>query len=112
MRRECSLASIIIVLSAHCAYGQVASFSDDIAFFEREVRPIFVENCYECHSANAKKLQAGLRLDHIDLIRKGGDSGPAIVDQDRDSVLLQAVRHESFEMPPKGKLSAEQIAIL
>ncbi len=32
-------------------------------FFERKVRPVLVEHCYECHSAGAKKIKGGLVLD-------------------------------------------------
>ena len=44
--------------------------------------------------------------------RKGGESGdPAIVPGKPDeSLLVEAVRHESFEMPPKAKLSDETVA--
>ena len=36
--------------------------TEDIAFFEREIRPIFVEHCYECHSAD-EEIKGGLVLD-------------------------------------------------
>ena len=39
---------------------------DDLAkteFFEEKIRPVLAQNCYECHSAKAKKLKAGLFLD-------------------------------------------------
>jgi hypothetical protein len=83
------------------------------AFFEKRVRPVLVEHCYACHSAEAKKLRAGLRLDTRDGIRKGGDSGPAVVPGNAtESLLIQAVRHEFAAMPPKGKLSDAVIADL
>ena len=34
-----------------------------LEFFEKRVRPVLVEHCYECHSAEAKKLKGKLRLD-------------------------------------------------
>lgn len=43
----------------------------------------------------------------------GGDSGPAIVaGKAGESLLMEAVRYKSFEMPPKYKLPAEEIAHL
>jgi len=43
----------------------------------------------------------------------GGESGAAVdLDAPEDSILLQAVRYEGYEMPPRGKLPAEQIATL
>ena len=32
----------------------------DLEFFEKKVRPILVERCYECHSAEAGKSKGGL----------------------------------------------------
>ena len=85
----------------------------DIEFFETKVRPLLVEHCHKCHSAKAKKLQAGLQLDSRESILKGGDSGAAVVPEKPDeSLLIQAVRFEANEMPPNGKLSETQIAAL
>ena len=84
--------------------GELAS-DDPIAFFETRIRPVLVEHCYECHSANSGKLQGGLRLDDREAVLRGGDSGPAFVPGDPEqSLLIHAVRYESLEMPPKGKL--------
>ncbi|MDA1165433.1 MAG: PSD1 and planctomycete cytochrome C domain-containing protein, partial [Planctomycetota bacterium] len=83
-------------------------------FFEKKIRPVLVENCYECHSAQAlaaKKLKGGLQLDTRAGIREGGESGPAVVPLKLDaSELLAAIRHETVKMPPKGKLPDSVIA--
>ena len=53
-----------------------------LEFFENKIRPVLVENCYRCHSADAakkKKLKGGLQLDTKAGWLKGGDTGPAIV---------------------------------
>src|SRR5206468_1174478 len=90
--------------------------SPGIEFFEKHIRPAFVEHCYKCHSAEAEKLKGGLLLDSRDGVLKGGDTGPAIVPGEPDkSLLIKAVRYidENLQMPPKGKkLSPEQIADL
>jgi Protein of unknown function (DUF1553)/Protein of unknown function (DUF1549)/Planctomycete cytochrome C len=79
--------------------------AEGIEFFETNIRPVLTERCYECHSGTAKVLQGGLRLDSADLVRKGGDSGPVIVPhKPEESALISALRFESFEMPPAGKL--------
>jgi hypothetical protein len=59
-----------------------------VEFFETKIRPVLVEHCYKCHSAQAAKLKGGLRLDTRDGLRKGGDSGPAIVPGDPAGSLL------------------------
>lgn len=83
-----------------------------IEFFEKKIRPVFVQHCYECHSANAKAVKGGLLLDSRDGWKRGGDSGPALLpNKPQDSLLIKALRHEDgVEMPPKGKLPDEVIA--
>ena len=84
---------------------------DQVEFFEKNIRPVLIEHCYECHSALSEKLKGGLLLDNREAVRKGGESGPAVVPGDPDaSLVLQALRYENFEMPPKGKLPTEVIA--
>ena len=86
---------------------------EQVTFFENEVRPLLANNCFECHSATAKKLQAGLRVDSLKGILRGGDSGPAIEPgKPGESMIMSAVRYEDFEMPPGGKLAPKDVAIL
>ncbi len=82
-----------------------AATPDQIKFFETKIRPVLVEQCYECHAAGAKIVQGGLRVDHREGLLRGGDTGAAIVPGDAEqSPLLAALRYEDVEMPPKGKL--------
>ena len=86
-----------------------------VAFFEKQVRPLLVENCHGCHSAKANKTRAGLALDSREAILKGGEAGPAVVPgKPEQSLLITAVHATKAElqMPPKGKLRAQQIAVL
>ena len=86
-----------------------------VAFFEKQVRPLLAESCHGCHSAKAGKTRGGLALDSREAILKGGDSGPAVVPgKPAQSLLVDAVRATAAElqMPPKGKLSSQQIAVL
>jgi len=81
---------------------------DGNSFFEKNIRPLLIERCDECHSKQSKKPKGGLRLDHKDGWLKGGDRGPAIEPgKPQSSLLIQAIRYEDEElkMPPKGKLS-------
>ncbi len=101
-------------LSAYCQDEQLGLQPsldvESFEFFEKEIRPLLSQNCYECHSAKASRLKAGLHLDSRSGMLKGGDSGPALVASNvNESLILQAVRYEAFEMPPKGKLPAEDI---
>src|SRR5215210_7053407 len=63
----------------------------DLEFFEKQVRPLLVASCTECHGD--EKQSNDLRLDSREAILKGGERGPAIVPGKPDtSVLIQAVR--------------------
>src|SRR6185503_12996882 len=89
---------------------------DDVEFFEKRIRPVLVEYCYECHSATSEKAEGGLLLDTLQGVLKGGDTGPAIVAGDpENSLLIEAVRatDKDLQMPHKDKkLSDAQIADL
>ncbi|WP_299466530.1 PSD1 and planctomycete cytochrome C domain-containing protein [uncultured Gimesia sp.] len=86
---------------------------EQLEFFEKSIRPLLAEHCYECHSGQSKRLEGGLRLDSRALLLKGGDTGPsADLKKTHESLLLQAVRYESFEMPPNTRLKKEQIDLL
>lgn len=88
----------------------------DMDFFESKIRPVLVEHCYACHSRQAEsagKLRGGLRVDDREALRRGGDSGPAIVPRDLEaSLLIAALRHDGsdYKMPPSGRLPAAIIA--
>jgi hypothetical protein len=80
-----------------------------LEFFETKIRPVLVEHCYKCHSASSEKMKGGLLLDTREGIRKGGESGHAVVPKNLDeSLLIKAIRYgdEDLEMPPKEKLPA------
>jgi len=80
-------------------------------FFESEVRPLLAEKCFSCHGE--KKQKGDLRLDSLAAMMAGGESGVAVVPGKPDeSLLVDAIRYESFEMPPTGKLDDRQIEVL
>ena len=98
--------------SAEPAAASVSAIADaDIAFFEKNIRPVLIKNCYECHSADAQDVKGGLVLDARAALLRGGDSGPAVVPGKPDeSLLITSLRHTNpdLKMPPDkhgGKLS-------
>lgn len=116
--KSCCLFSFSAALAVG-GWGVVSSVgaapdAAQVKFFETEIRPLLAESCYECHGPDKQK--GGLRLDHIDFIRKGGeDLGAAVTPKEVEgSPLMVAVRYEDsdLEMPPDGKLSDAQIELL
>jgi hypothetical protein len=84
-----------------------------LEFFEKDVRPLLVKRCYECHSAD--DVDGGLNLDSKAGVAKGGDSGAVVVaGAPGKSLLIEAVRYQNrdFQMPPKERLSEAEIEIL
>ncbi len=103
----CALANT----GLNAAEPSLAPTAEQLEFFEAKIRPVLVKHCYECHSTKLAAPRGGLRLDDREAVLKGGDSGPAIVAGDlKKSSLLEALRYEAIEMPPKGKLPAAVIA--
>ncbi len=110
LSRKASAASwsskLIFLFFAFFAFfcGQ-SNAADGIAFFEQKVRPVLVEHCYSCHSAEAKKLKGNLYLDSKAGWEKGGDSGDPIIvpGKPEASLLIRSIQHlePDMEMPPK-----------
>lgn len=108
---RCTFALLLMAAIVSGARAQNAG----IEYFERKIRPILVEHCYECHAVGAKKIRAQLLVDSKDGLRKGGVSGPALIPGDpENSLIIKAVRYTDPEMkmPKKGKLPAALIADL
>ncbi len=109
---------LLVLLAVWPACGSRAAEETTAAveFFEQKVRPILVDQCYACHSAQAKKVRGDLLLDTRAGWEKGGSSGkPAVIPGDPDdSLLIQAVRHSQADlaMPPKKRLTPGQIEAL
>lgn len=105
---------LILIHGVMLGSCKMTAFADDTAeleFFENRIRPVLIEHCYECHSAESKGLKGGLLIDSAEGLRVGGDSGPALLPGDSTgSLLMQALRYESTEMPPQGKLPDQVIA--
>jgi hypothetical protein len=98
----------LIVLAAACSHAAAdpsLEGPEGVEFFETHIRPVLVEKCYSCHSAAAKVLKGGLRLDTAATTRAGGETGPVIVPgKPAESVIVSALKYETYEMPPTGKL--------
>jgi len=106
----------IVALAAGLASGLsvAAPTPEQLSFFESKIRPVLVQHCYQCHSAEALrsgKLKANLLVDSREGMHKGGESGAAVVPGNREeSLLLAALRYDGFEMPPTGRLPDAVIA--
>lgn len=122
-RMTCLVVMFLAVICEVCSVSDAADpptkerfTQEQLSFYEKNIRPVLASKCYNCHSARAAKLQAGLLLDTRSGILKGGDSGASVVPgKPDDSLLIRAIRYtdQDTQMPPAkagGKLSDDVIA--
>ena len=62
----------LVVIFGTLQGGVVWSFIDDAETFEKEIRPLLIENCLKCHGV--EKQKAGLRVDSRKGLLEGGES--------------------------------------
>ena len=106
--------SFIACLAVYVPVDSLPLGAQGADFFEKQVRPILANRCYACHGPNAGEGQAGLRLDSLPGMLKGGRSGPVIVPgEPTRSLLIHAINHDTFvQMPPKTKLPLDEVQAL
>jgi hypothetical protein len=98
------LVGIVLLLVSSAAQAR----ADDKQFFNDKILPVLKKHCYECHSAQAKKVESGLKLDTREGLLRGGEMGPVVSPGNpEESPLLSALRYQKLEMPPAAKLPAE-----
>lgn len=108
--RQCRFSSFLGLLTLSFSSVCLAATDADIAYFETDIRPILAERCFECHGP--EEQESDLRLDHISTILKGGEYGAALVaGKPEESNIVEAINWSDpdFQMPPKKKLSDEEI---
>ena len=78
------LFQVIVAAADEPAVDQAAK----LEFFEKKIRPVLVLHCYECHSVLSKEPKGELLLDSRDPMRRGGESGPAVVPGNLEKSLI------------------------
>lgn len=77
--------------------------------FDRDIAPIFISRCLDCHTGNEAKGK--LDLGQARGLKAGGKNGPAIVPgKPAESLLWQRIADD--EMPPKHPLPARERALM
>lgn len=109
-----ALLFVVVVLFS----TRVSAAADRISF-NREIRPILSDACFQCHGPDDKQRKAGLRLDVKESALKSAESGAtAIVPGKVDaSELLKRLitTDESLQMPPANsgkKITPQQIELI
>ena len=105
----------LFCISALSTVATAAELSPErVAFFEKEIRPVLIKECYQCHSAKSEKLKGGLLLDTALGTMAGGESGqPGVVPgrpEESSVYLAMTWKDEDMQMPPKKKLDDTVLA--
>ncbi|MDE2665559.1 MAG: PSD1 and planctomycete cytochrome C domain-containing protein [Acidobacteriota bacterium] len=107
---------IIFVIALSLLGSPEEAGQHHIDFFEKKIRPVLAERCYQCHSAEAARrgtLMGKLQLDTREGVQRGGSRGSVVVAGRPDqSMLIEALEYTNpdLQMPPAGKLPDEVIA--
>ncbi|MDZ4405353.1 PSD1 and planctomycete cytochrome C domain-containing protein [Prosthecobacter sp.] len=105
----------MLCLTTGIAGAAAPTDAEKTAFFEKTIRPLLINRCYECHSVESGKSKGGLRLDSRDAVLKGGDNGPALIAGNPEkSRIIESVRYhnQDLQMPPKGAMPAAEVKAL
>jgi hypothetical protein len=107
------IVTVITLVFSVASAGAEGPTPDQLEVFEKQVRPLLVNNCIECHGA--KKQEAALRLDTHAGFLKGSDGGAIFTAGNVDGSRLMRVLNFAdgeTQMPPKGKLSDEHLLVI
>ena len=78
MNLRLAIVSISLTLPLATRLAQETSLeisSEHLQFFEKNIRPVLIESCYKCHSAESDKVKGGLLLDSRQGAILGGETG-------------------------------------
>ena len=105
-----AILASLLTATAHVPLSAAEPNAKSVAFFEKKIRPVLIDQCIDCHSGDDP--ESGLRVDSLAGLIRGGERGPAIViGKPEQSMLVRTIRHgELVKMPAKKKLPAAQIA--
>jgi hypothetical protein len=94
---KCRSTKIARLAFAFITASGLSSHATDAADFEREIAPLLVSHCLDCHQPN--KRSGRLSLSNRAGLSAGGEQGPALdLEKPASSLLLERIK--SGEMPP------------
>ncbi len=101
--RFLTLLSFLLLYSLQSASD--TAFADDKIDFNRDIRPILSDKCLACHGADAKHVEAGLRLDQLESATTKLESGKSAIapGQPSESEMLRRIllsAEDELHMPP------------
>ena len=84
-----------------CANSTAIAQSPELEHFERRIRPVLIERCQECHSAELDEAEGGLRLDSRDAVLRGAPVETDAREAVRNMELIDSV-YRAAGLPVRG----------
>ncbi len=112
------MIGLSILLLALVPGGDAAGVGDATVSFDREVRPLLSDRCFECHGPDANAREAGLRLDEREGLFGTAHGLPVVAPgRPADSALFLRITDEDplERMPPptsRHSLQAGEVELL
>jgi hypothetical protein len=88
---------ILLGVSGRIAALEPAPTAEALDFFEKKIRPVLLEKCYDCHSQKAEKLKGALLIPVR--IRWVATTVPRWYREVGESLLIQAIRYADKDPP-------------
>ncbi|MDA7924848.1 PSD1 and planctomycete cytochrome C domain-containing protein [Mariniblastus sp.] len=114
------LTLLILSFPITASFGQASS--DALHDEEREkhftlvVLPIFQQRCVACHGNDPADIKGDFDISSMEGIMNGGESGTAAIERgnSKHSLMMEAIRWDGLEMPPKenDRLTKAEIAAI
>ncbi|HVW38584.1 MAG TPA: DUF1549 domain-containing protein, partial [Pirellulales bacterium] len=107
-------AALAILAAALAPSGLASARAEEPLEYNRDVRPILLENCFACHGADSAARKADLRLDQRDAAIDAGALTPGKADESELVRRVLSVDPEEMMPPPatKKQLTGKQKEIL
>ena len=114
------MAVMLIALAVYLgklyeSHEEVSAASEADQHFTLQVWPLLEAKCVVCHGAEGEEIEGELDLTSYAGVLRGGESGEALIvpGEPGKSLLIQSIRREDVEMPPKvdDRLTDAQIAV-
>ncbi len=101
--RILGIAGFVLVFGASFAAPPTKNKTVAAPDFNREVRPILANHCFQCHGPDERNRLAGLRLDSYSAaIAKLADGNHAVLPGalNKSEMLARIAAHDEMQMPP------------
>ncbi len=114
--RMAFMITSLLIIDWHWFYANEAPASSAISThlisFKQDIKPVLDTYCLQCHNSQTFYL-GGLRLNTLELLKKGGNSGSVVTPGKPElSLLLSYLKNKRMPPPDNPPLNDDQISLI